>query len=460
MTMKAEFSRCFFQCLAAGWAMLLYTSAYAQDSLDGYIREGLKNNLIVQQKNLTLQQAQQSLQIARSYFMPSVSLLGDYISGDGGRSIAIPVGDLLNPVYNSLNQLTGSDAFPQIDNVKQNFFPKNFYDVRVRTAVPLINTDLYINRNIQGQQIILKQYELEVYKRQLVADIKTAYFNYLAATQAVRIYESARGLVNKNVEVNQSLVKNGKGLPANYLRSKSEAEKITAELNGARNKQANARKYFNFLLNKPLDTAIDETFSIGEPAVMDTASAGASNREELLMLQTARGINESMIRMSKLNRLPKVNTFLDLGSQAYDWKYNDESRYYLFGVQLSVPLFQGFRNTIQIRQNKFELLKTELNLTHTRNQLQMASEIAGNDVATASRNYIASKEQLKSAQSYFTLLEKGYQQGMNSLIEYLDARNQLTSSQLQQNLRWFEMLNAQARLERETAAYTFEKPDL
>src|SRR5262245_11098781 len=65
----------------------------AQSPLDNYIREGLKNNLVIQQKNLTLLQAQQSLQVARSYFMPSVSLLGDYISGDGGRSISIPVGD-------------------------------------------------------------------------------------------------------------------------------------------------------------------------------------------------------------------------------------------------------------------------------------------------------------------------------------------------------------------------------
>ena len=455
--MIAKLPRCFLNCLSLQWLMLSCMSTYAQGSLDGYIREGLANNLVIRQKNLTLQQAQQSLQIARSYFIPSVSLLGDYLSAEGGRYIAIPVGDLLNPVYATLNQLTGSHGFPGIENVKQNFLPKNFYDVRVRTSVPLINTDLYGNRDIQGQQIRMKQYELDLFKRELVATIKTAYFNYLAATQAIKIYESARLLVNKNVEVNASLLRNGKGLSANYLRSKSEAEKVTAELNGARNKQANARKYVNFLLNKPLDTEIDEAFSLGEPALIDTVSARIGNREELLMIQTARAINESMIRMSKLARVPKVNAFLDLGSQAYDWTYNDQSRYYLLGVQLTVPLFQGFRNTMQIRQNSLELQKTEVNLTYTRNQLQMAAEMAGNELATASRNYMASREQLTSAQRYFTLVEKGYQQGVNSLIEYLDARNQLTASQLQQSLRWFELLIAQARLERETASYSFEK---
>ncbi|GAB3926397.1 TolC family protein [Larkinella terrae] len=447
----------FWAYLTLTWFTFFHADTYGQSSLDGYIREGLANNLVIRQKNLTLQQAQQSLQIARSYFLPSVSLLGDYLSAEGGRNIAIPVGDLLNPVYSTLNQLIGNPAFPTIGNVKQNFLPKNFYDVRLRTSVPLINTDLYGNRAIQSQQIRMKQYELEVYKRELVAMIKTAYFHYLAATQAVRIYESARLLVNKNVEVNASLLRNGKGLSANYLRSKSEAEKITAELNGARNKQTNARKYINFLLNKPLDTEVDETFSQGEPTLLDTASAHTGNREELLIIQTAKEINESQMRMSKLARLPKVNAFLDLGSQAYDWRYNEQSRYYLLGIQLTVPLFQGFRNTMQIRQNGLELEKTGLNLTYTQNQLQMAAEVAGNELVTASRNYLASRGQLTSAQSYFTLIEKGYQQGVNSLIEYLDARNQLTSSQLQQLIRWFEMRMAEARLERETASYSFEK---
>jgi outer membrane protein len=454
--MIAKIPTYFFKYLSLTWPVFLCIGTYAQSVLDGYIHQGLRNNLVIRQKNLTLKQAQQSLQIARSYFMPSVSLLGDYISGDGGRSIAVPVGDLLNPVYSSLNHLTGTGVFPQIENVRENFLPKNFYDIRIRTSVPLINTDLSINIDIQGQQVIMKQHDLEMYKRQLVSDIKISYFSYLIATQAIKIYESAQQLVNKNVEVNESLLRNGKSLPANYLRSKSEAEKIVAELNEARNRQANARKYFNFLLNSPLDTEIEEVLSMGEPVVTDAALTSIGNREELLILQTARAINESAIRMSKLNRLPKVNIFLDLGSQAYDWKYDGQSRYYLFGVQLTVPLFQGFRNTVQISQNRLELQKTELNQNNTRNQLQLAAEIAGNDLATTSRNYMASREQLKSAQSYFTLVEKGYQQGVNSLIEYLDARVQLTASQLQQSLRWFETLMAQARLERETASYSFE----
>ena len=429
----------------------------AQSVLDNYVEEGLKNNLVLQQKNISLQQAQQSLQIARSYFLPSVSLLSDYTSGEGGRSISIPVGDLLNPVYTSLNQMTQSDAFPQVENVEQNFFPKNFYDARVRTSVPLINTDLYVNRNIQSQQVMLKQYELDAYKRQLVLDIKTAYYNQLTAEASVKIYESALSLVNKNIEINESLLRNGKSLPANVMRSNSEAERVRADLNNARNQVINARKYFNFLLNQDLDREVNTSTSLLEniSLTIDTTSIGVNNREEVQMIKTVQQINQSSLQMSKLNRLPKVNAFLDLGTQGSDWKYNNDTRYYLVGVQLSLPLFQGFRNATAIQQNKLEIQKTQQNLMHTTRQLELATTVAKNDLQTTIQNYQAAQEQLKSAQSYYNLIEKGYKEGVNSLIEFLDARNQLTSSQIQLNLRQLEILTAAARVERETASYSF-----
>ena len=438
--------------------LMITTSAKvnAQTVLDVYIQEGLKSNLVLQQKTISWEQAQQSLQVARSYFLPSMTLLTDYTSGEGGRSISMPIGDLLNPVYASLNQITQSDQFQQVENVNQNFFPKNFYDARVRTSVPLINTDLYMNRNIQGQQVMMKQFELAAYKRQLVFDIKSAYFIYLGTTAAVKIYESALELVNKNVEINESLLRNGKSLPANYLRSKSELERVKAELNSAQNRVANARKYFNFLLNRDLDAVIDVNYKATEAEPADTTNLIVEGREELQMLRTAKEINRTTLRLTKLSRVPKVNAFFDLGSQAANWRVNDNSQYYLVGVQLSMPLFQGFRTNHTIRQNSLEIEKTQLVLSNTTQQLNLAAMVAKNDLQTATQNYFASREQLKSAQSYFNLVEKGYQQGINSLIEFLDGRNQFTLSQLQQNVRLYEMLIASAKLERETASYTLE----
>jgi outer membrane protein len=431
--------------------LLAAIAGSAQPLLQNYIDEGLRNNIVVQQKALSLKQAENALTIARNQFLPSINLMGDYTSGDGGRSIALPVGDLLNPVYQSLNQLTQSDAFPQIQNVEENFFPKDFYDAKVRTTLPIINSDLIINRSIKSKQLLLADYELKAYKRQLTFNISEAYFKILSASEAVKIYEGALKMVAKNVEINESLKRNGKGLPAQVLRSKSELERVKAELNGAQNNFSNARKYFNFLLNRDLSSAVDLDFSDIVKSEIDSVSLEIRGREEVAMARIGNEINQSLVRMIQMKRLPKVNAFLDLGSQASNWQFNDQSQYYLFGVQLAVPLFQGLTNRLSINQSKLDLQSSTLAFQNTSRSFMLAAEIAFSDLQNAKATYRAAQEQLKSAQSYFNLVEHGYAEGLNSLIEFLDARNQLTTSQLLTNVRQFELLIAQKKLERETA---------
>src|SRR5688572_2866083 len=115
-------------------------SGFSQTVLDGYIEEALQSNRALQVKNISRAQAENALRIAKSYFLPSISLLGDYTSGKGGRSIGLPLGDLLNPVYRSLNELAADDNFSEISNMTENFFPHNFYDVRLRTSLPILDT--------------------------------------------------------------------------------------------------------------------------------------------------------------------------------------------------------------------------------------------------------------------------------------------------------------------------------
>jgi outer membrane protein len=433
----------------------VFSELPAQEKLNAYIQYGLEHNLVLEQKKVTREQAEHSLQIARSYFLPSVNLLADYTTGNGGRSIEFPIGDLLNPVYSTLNELTQSDQFPQLENVKTNFFPKNFYDARVRTSLPVINSDLYYNKTIQGQKLVLQEYEVDAYRRQLIMDIKTAYYHHLAAIAAEEIYTSALELVNKNIDVNESLLRNGKILPANLLRVKSEGEKVKADLNNARNQVKNSRMYFNFLLNRDLNSTI-EIEDIPVIVNVDADVPSVQSREELAILKTVQEINSATIEMHKMSRLPKVNAFLDLGSQAYNWEFDDQSRYYLAGLQLSLPIFQGFRTNQQISQTRLELKKSELNHHNTEAALQVQADAALNNLLNAQQNLFASREQLTSARSYFNLVEKGYQHGVNSQIEFIDARNQLTTAELQMNLRHFEMLVAQANLERQTSSYNLQ----
>src|SRR5688572_19395000 len=87
---------------------VLSLGAGAQSILDQYIKDGLKNNIVLQQKTISLEKALFDLKEANALFLPSFNLTSSYSSGKGGRYFNFPLGDLMNPVYNKLNDLTES----------------------------------------------------------------------------------------------------------------------------------------------------------------------------------------------------------------------------------------------------------------------------------------------------------------------------------------------------------------
>lgn len=428
----------------------------AQDLIDGYIKEAFKNNIVLQQKNISLEKAQYALKTAKSLFLPTVAFQGGYQTADGGRNIPLPLGDLLNPIYSTLNQMTATNKFPMLENQSIDFLPKNFYDAKIRTTMPIINADLTYNKRINEQQLVLQETEILIYKRDLVKNIKVAYYNYLNALQSVEIYKSGLQLANEGLRVNTKLLEGGKGLPAYVLRSRSEVENINAQLVSAEQQVVNAQLYFNFLLNRNGDEKIDSgkgqiDLNTVEGLVVNMPSS--NGREELKQLDQVIAINKNVLKMNNRFAVPKLGAFFDLGSQSEGFKFNNNSRYYMLGLQLDIPIFTGNRNTFKIKQTVLDVKNAELNADLVAQQLNLTKRTAQNNLKSAYQNYQSSLKQFEAASSYQRLIDKGYNAGANSFIETIDARNQLTSAQLFTNISRYRLLSALAELERETATY-------
>ena len=433
---------------------------FAQAALDQYIQQGLANNLVLRDRKISLYKSLLALREAKSLFLPSVGLDAQYSLAQGGRTISIPVGDLLNPVYQTLNQLTGTDKFPQIANVEEQLLPNNFYDVRVRTTVPVINPSLKANRQLKEKQVTMSENDIVIYERELVRDIKTAYYQYLMAHHAIAIYESALGVVEQNLRLNQSLLANGKGLPAYVSRAEAELVSVRNQGQNARNEKAKAGAYFNFLLNRGLTDSI----TIEEPGlesygkdVLARETDVVDGREELKNLQLAREMEGTVYKLNKAYQVPRVNAFLDLAAQDFRFKVQNSSFFYLGGLQLTMPIFQGNRNLYRIRESEYNMQQRELQTVQARQQIELAAFQARNNARNLYGNYLASLKQEEASVRYFKLIDRGYREGVNSFIENLDARNQLTQSQLQTALNKFRYLSAMADYERQTSTYTFSK---
>ena len=433
--------------------LLFALPVFGQKSvLDEYVATAFQQNITLQQKSIQVEKAMIALKTAQSLYQPSVAFQGGYQSGEGGRSIAFPVGDLLNPVYSTLNALTKSTAFPQIANVETNFFPRDFYDVKVQTTMPLYNKDISYNKQIQEQTVSLQREDVSLYKRELVKQIKTAYYNYLLSLGLVKVYENSLNLALEGKKVNEKLLANGKGLPAYLLRSDSEIATIQAQIADAVKQNQAAQYYFNFLLNRELRAEIRIDFEV-EKAVAGVYSVVPGVREELSLLSKSINIQETVLKMNESFYLPKLNGFVNLGSQSTLGNISSKSGYYFLGLQMDIPIFSGKRNLYKVKQTQLDIASAKNALDLSTKQFNMATEIAQKNVQSSIVSFQASTKSYEAASAYLRLIEKGYKEGVSTYLETVDARNQWMNAQINYQLKQFNVLIAAAAYEREAASY-------
>ncbi|WP_442590985.1 TolC family protein [Pedobacter sp. AW31-3R] len=427
--------------------------AMAQYKLQDYIEEALKNNLELRNQDFMFQKSIYALKEARGLFLPQVEMSTQYLSSEGGRKIEIPIGDLLNPVYSTLNNLTSSGRFPQVENVSQAFNPNNYYDAKVRTTLSLYNAEITYNSRIKKEQINLRQAQLMVYKRELVKNVKLAYYGYQQSLQSVKVLENGVALANENLRINQSLVKNGKAIRTVISRAQNELTGLEAQLENARLQSVNAAAYFNFLLNKPLQSAIDA----GEPdsSTLPADTLGTRKREELQVLESAEKVTALALKMNNSYVLPKLSTFIDLGAQGDFLKVNAESPYYLFGVTLSWSIFTGNQYKNKSHQAALELRSAQNQTSQARQQLQLEAETARNKLIGALQAHKAAVSQTSMSQQYFKDEQRLYKEGQALYLELLDGQIRLINDELKQTMALLEVRSKQAELERAEASYIF-----
>lgn len=447
-------NRNFLQTIASSCLMLCASLSYGQHTLDNYIRVAFDSNLGLKQQQIGLDKALFALKEARSYYLPDIGLNATYTRANGGRTIDLPIGDLFNPVYSTLNKLTASAAFPQVENQTILLNPDNFYDAKLHTTLPLINMEISYNKRIRKEAITAQQAAINVYKRELVKDVKSAYYRYYQATRAVVVYESGLQLVRENVRVNESLLRNGARNATAVTRARAEKEKAEAALHQQENEVKNAKAYFNFLLNRDLESVIDiDTIALVAGDTEAGEKNGIQDREELQQLKTAERMYDLNTGMQRSNSIPRLNAFLDLGSQAFNFNVNNKSLYYFGGLSLEWDLFAGNRNHYKVKQAELDLQQAQIRYSEAENNFRLQEQLAANKLNTSLVNYKSVVAQVALAERYYNDQFKVYKEGQLLYIELVDARNQWTDAQLQLAMATAQIQIARAELERSQASY-------
>jgi outer membrane protein TolC len=439
--------------LALAFSIFPLARSWSQSAiLENYIQEGLRANLSLREQSLGIAQQQEQVRQSKSLGLPKLTFDANYTLAGGGRRIDFPIGDLLNPVYGTLNQLTQSNQFPTLENQQIQFLPNNFHETKVNFAYPIFNSDLKYNREIQRHLLQSKTAEKAASEHGLRYQITEAYLHYLRALEAEKIWLNAKTVLSELRRFNESLVKNNVATRDVLTTADYEISKADNEVFKLQSQQNNARAYFNFLINKDLESEVLVDTSLLRSTVtayqpQQLVQQSVENRAEFGALRAGQQAAETDVRRNAANtKLPDFYLGGSLGFQGFGYKFNQEQAYALAQVGLSYDLFDG-----GLRKSKTQAARLQAETLHNqteqiKQQIALQITAAWNDLEAAQNTFKTSQSALRAAEETFRILNNKYRAGQLLLLEYLDAQNRVTTARMQQLLAWSEVLLKEAAL--------------
>lgn len=429
-------------------------SAHAQSQiLQTYLEEGIAGNLALKQQNLEIEKALKGIDIARTNYFPQVNFSPSYSVAFGGRKIQIPIGDLLNPVYSTLNKLTDSDAFPQVENASEQLAPMNFHDTKLEIKVPLFNTDIRYNVALQKDLLVTEEAKRKFLEYELRHAMEAAYYQYLQSLEAVQIYENSEKLLESYLRLNQTLVQHEEALKDVLLSSEYELSKVQQEKAVAEKNTRLAQAYFNFLLNRKLEEPVlaDTAFFHSLPpklSLEEYTETAFRNRPEFEQLNAGLKTTQTLLRMQEKNAvLPQVFMGANTGFQGFGYTFRDQA--YMVGqIGLNWPIFHAGEKKIKIQQTRIsgEILRTKTE--EAKKQVEMQVYRSFHELETALSALGSKERDLARTEKIFQLVNSRYKNGAAIPLEVHKAQNDRLIAQLSHSLGKLEVWLKYAELKK------------
>ena len=435
--------------------------------LERYVAEGLRGNLALAQREIDVETSLAALDEARALFRPSLSLNARYSRAGGGRNIEFPVGDLLNPVYSSLNEILAqsgqSPRFGQLDNVAIPFLREREQDTRLRLFQPVYRPELRPNLRLRKALAAADALSVDSFRRQLERDIRVAYFDWLRAQRFVEIAESTRALVAENLRVNRSQYDSGSLTRDEVLRVEAELSSVDQELLDIERQVLLASSYFNFLLNRSIDSEIDvdnglleglrpgastsddSPFSVSEEVAM---TAALSRREELFQLDSAIEASLASVALSRAERRPSFDLAIDYGIEGESYELESEADFWQASLVLSWTFWNSGATDARRRQAELEAERLEVQRRELEQQIRLEVREAWRRLEVALRSVSVARQRLASAEEAYRIVERRYDAGVVPQVSLIDARSELTRARVGLTTTFFDRLSREADLER------------
>jgi len=439
-----------------------------EEGLREVLDDALTANLELRAGAAAIQQRLAALDQARARYLPVLDVAARYSWADGGRTIEFPVGDLLNPVYATLDELLIASGqpprFPRIDNQSITFLRGNEQETKLVLEQPLYEPRLGPAVAASRAEVDRTTANVAALRSRVIRDTHQAYYLWIAAQQAVLVLDATLELARSNLAANESLYRNGKVTRDLVLRAEADLLEVEQQRIAAASRVRIAQGYVNLLRNAPLaaplpkaeiDAAAVERFREKlvrrlagrtlEPAPLQQLAT--NRRAELQGLDAAIVGGEARQDLARAAFKPRLLLGAEAGIQGDDYGFSEDERYALASVILRWNTFRGGADRAALAEARAftEELRATRDLAAQRVRLEVQQAVEDLEVADASLD--TALKRAEAADGALRIAARKRDLGQINQTEFIDARRTSTDANLNLNRVRAEFLARIAELE-------------
>lgn len=405
----------------------------------------------------------------------------------------IKVANLEIERYDYVRKQAVATLYPQVDASAQyslalrrqemtegfSFGGKNTFNVAGTVSLPLFVPSVYRQIKMTRTQMEGAVESARASRIDLVAAVRSAYYNVLLAEQSLEVLNEAVSTTQRVVDNTEDLFKNGLAAEYDLITAQVQLSNLKPQVLQAKSAIDITKLQLKMYLSIPENVEIEvkgtlddfrERVLLGEDYSMDI-----SENTTLRTLDIQRELLEHQEKLIQTTRMPTIAAFGQIsyiGQERVDlsglmggamggaaqpakqskfwWQYPIN-----VGAQISIPIFTGLKKTNQLREVRNQMRQLELQRQYAEDGVRLQVEQSINTLLTARETMLSNELTVEQAEKAYNISLTRYNAGAGTILELNSSQLALTQAQLSYSQSIYDYLSAYAQYEKALGVETY-----
>lgn len=393
-------------------------------SLKQCVQMAVENNINVQNARIDKEKTKSKVSETRSTLFPKINASGNFqdnlqlpttmipgeIFGQPGTKIPVQMGSPYSTTASvSLNQV--------------------LYNQTAFTA-------LQLSKKLEK----IGDLGIEKASEEMASEVSKLYFLTLTTAKQKKLVEENIVRIRRLRDITQSVVENGMGKRVDNDRVNVNLENLNTQLNNVNAAIQQQQNMMKYLLDIPLQETIVLT-DTAEMTLLQQSPAIKSDFSDHIDIQLLESQKEVILLNKKTINGGYAPTLSFVGQYANQGLRKDLKNYFqdspenkwfgssYIGLNLSIPVFDGFEKRSKARQAQLDFLKMAATLENTKERFDMNYQNALSNYQNNKNNVQSQKQNIELAEKVYHETALKYREGLATLSDLLQDEMGLSNAQ-------------------------------